>query len=279
VRYSFKFWGQQASWPDIRQVWIDADRGGAWDAVWLNDHLHPPRAGPDQPIFDSFSLLAAGAAVTSRLRLGVMVAANTFRHPAVLAKMAVTIDHLSGGRFELGIGAGWLSSEHRSFGIALPPLAERFRRLDETFTIVDGLMTEPRFSFEGAQCTITGAELEPKPVQRPRVPFVVGGSGPRRTIPIAARWADQWNYPDYGEVDPVETFVDRLALLHRRCREIGRDPATIEASVQLRYPGDPARIIETIDAYRAAGADHAVVSFMPPADTSLPALVGDALPR
>lgn len=276
-RFSFKFWGQQTSWQDIQAVWRDADSGGFWNAAWLNDHLYPPRADRALPIFDAYALLAGCAAITSRLRFGVMVTANTFRHPAVLAKMAVTIDHMSDGRLELGIGAGWLESEHEAFGIPLPPLGERFDRLDETFAILDGLMTNETFSFNGGSQTITDAEFMPKPVQNPRIPFVVGGSGPKRTLPLAAKWADQWNYPDFGADDALDVFVQRGELLRSLCAEIGRDPGEIEVSAQIRYPGDISQAIDKITAYREAGATHLLVSFMPPTEARIPSEVADAL--
>ncbi|MGI9607980.1 MAG: LLM class flavin-dependent oxidoreductase [Acidimicrobiales bacterium] len=276
-RFSFKYWGQQTSWVDLEAVWRNADSGGFWDAAWLNDHLYPPRADRELPIFDAYALLAGCAAITNRLRFGVMVTANTFRHPAVLAKMAVTIDHMSNGRLELGVGAGWLESEHEAFGIPLPPLTERFDRLDETFTIIDGLLTNDTFSLDGPFHTIVGAEFMPKSIQKPRIPFVVGGAGPKRTLPLAAKWADQWNYPDFGASDALDVFSDRLALLRSLCAEIGRDPREIEISAQIRYPGDIAAAIDRITAYREAGATHMLVSFMPPTDLGLPAEVGDAL--
>jgi F420-dependent oxidoreductase-like protein len=274
-RHSFKFWAQDHDWREIRQVWIDADREGFWDVVWLNDHLYPPRGSEDRPIMDGWTLFGGLAALTSRIRFGTMVSANTFRHPVVLAKQAVTLDHMSGGRLELGIGAGWHEREHQAFGIGLPPMKERFELLDETFAILHGLMTEEVFDFQGRHRTISSAHFEPKPVQSPRPPFVVGGAGPRRTIPLAARWADQWNYPDYtGDMDG---FVAALSRFHEACGEIGRDPADIEVSAQFRYPGDPGEASDRVAAYRESGAQHVLISFMPPTGTDLPSRLAEAL--
>ncbi|MDH3499910.1 MAG: TIGR03560 family F420-dependent LLM class oxidoreductase [Acidimicrobiia bacterium] len=275
MRYSFKVWGQQIDWPELREVWVAADRQGFWDAVWLNDHLYPPRGAPELPILDSFALLAGCAAATTRLRMGVMVAANTFRHPAILAKIAVTIDRMSGGRLELGVGTGWLESEHQAFDISLPDLTERFDRLEETFIILDGLMTAPRFTYSGRYYDIRDAAFEPKPAQQPRVPFVIGGAGMRRTLPLAARWADQWNFPDFG--DGVAAFVPRVERLRELCAEAGRDHAAVEISAQFRYPGDLDAATELAHAYRQAGAEHVLVSFVPPADLTLPARLGEVL--
>jgi F420-dependent oxidoreductase-like protein len=264
MRHSFKVWAQEAEWSQLRTAWIDADRGGFWDAVWLNDHLYPPKADPGLPMMEAWTLLGGLAAITERIRFGTMVTANTFRHPALLAKQAATLDRMSGGRLEIGIGTGWHEGEHRAYGIELPSVSERFDRLEETFAILHGLLTEDRFTFEGAYHTITDARFEPKPLQRPRPPFVIGGSGPRRTIPLAARWADHWNFPDFtGDSD---LFVRSLARLDEACDEIGRDRAEIEVSVQFRYPGSLEETIEIVDRYEqlarareflTAGRSHA----------------------
>ena len=275
MRYSFKAWSQAIEWPDLRETWERADRQGIWDAVWLNDHLYPPKSSSDQPIMEAWSLLAALATVTTRIRFGAMVSANTFRHPAVLAKAATTIDNISGGRLEIGIGAGWHEDEHNAYGIPLPALAERFQRLDETFAIIHGLMTEEVFDFAGEYNTIREARFEPKPVQKPRPPFVLGGAGMRRTIPLAARWADQWNYPDYV-YDPAD-FGVKLNRLHEACAEIGRDVGEIEVSVQFRSDGDVAEALDRADAYEEVGAHHLLVSFVPPLDPADPEKVAEAL--
>ncbi len=248
---------------------------GFWDAVWLNDHLYPPRGEETRPIMDCWTLFGGLAAVTTRIRFGTMLTANTFRHPALLAKQAVTLDHMSQGRLELGVGAGWHEREHEAFGIELRPIRERFDMLEETFQILHGLMTEEVFDFEGRYRTITSARFEPKPVQRPRPPFVVGGAGPRRTIPLAARWADQWNYPDF--TSEPDLFVASLRRLDEACEEIGRDRSEIEVSVQFRYPGDPAETADLVATYRELGADHVLVSFMPPTSTDLPPRIAEAL--
>lgn len=275
MRYSFKAWSQDTDWPSLLDVWERADRQEIWDIVWLNDHLYPPKSEPERPIMEAWSLLAAAAAVTNRIRFGTMVTANTFRHPAVLAKAAATIDQISNGRLEIGIGTGWHEEEHAAYGIPLPPLAERFQRLEETFTIVHGLMTEEVFDFEGRHHRIVDARFEPKPVQEPRPPFVVGGAGMNKTIPLAARWADQWNYPDFV-YDP-DDFAVKLERLRSFCAEVGRDADEIEVSVQFRSDGDVAEALDRADAYEEVGADHLLVSFVPPLDPSDPEKVAKAL--
>lgn len=275
MRYSFKVWSQQSDWPTLRDVWVEADRSGFWEAVWLNDHLHPPKASADLPFLEAWSLLAGLAAVTERIRFGTMVTANTFRHPAILAKQAATLDNMSNGRLEIGLGAGWHQGEHRAFGIDLPPLTERFDRLEETLAILHGLFTEEVFSFEGRYRRIKAARFEPKPVQKPRPPFVIGGAGPKRTIPLAARWADHWNYPDFdGDPERLRRSFDTF---HAALEELGRPRGEVEVSIQFRYPGDLGRMLEQISAYRKFGADHLLVSFSPGTPSSVVPMVAEVL--
>ena len=275
MRYSFKLWAQEADWPTLRDAWTEADRSGFWDAVWLNDHLYPPKSDRRLPIMEAWSLLGGLAAVTTRIRFGTMVSANTFRHPALLAKQAATIDQMSGGRLEIGVGTGWHQDEHESYGIDLAPIGERFDRLEETFAILHGLFTEDDFTFDGRHHRLDRAVLEPKPAQRPRPPFIVGGTGPKRTIPLAARWADQWNFPDY-EDDP-DLFTRSLERLDECCEAIGRDRSQIEVSVQFRYSGDRAATLGQVAEYKERGAQHILVSFTPPADPRLPPALAEIL--
>jgi len=274
-RHSFKFWAQDTSWEVLREVWVEADRDGFWDVAWLNDHLYPPKADETHPLLEPWTLFGGLAALTERIRFGTMVSANTFRHPVLLAKQAITLDHMSEGRLEIGVGTGWHAREHEAFGIDLPPIPQRFELLEETFAIVHGLMTEEVFSFEGRHRIITRARFEPKPIQRPRPPFVIGGTGPRRTIPLAARWADQWNFPDFNS--DLDLFSSSLRRLDEACAEVGRNRDEIEVSVQFRYPGDPVATADRVATYRESGADHVLVTFVPPADPRDPGVVAAAL--
>lgn len=275
MRYSFKMWSQEAEWSQLRDAWVEADRGDFWDMVWLNDHLYPPKSDSALPIMDAWTLFGGLTAVTERLRFGTMVSANTFRHPVILAKQAVTLDHMSDGRLEIGVGTGWHEGEHEAFGIDLPPVKERFELLEETFEILHGLMTNEVYSFSGKHRQINEAHFEPKPVQKPRPPFVIGGIGPKRTIPLAAKWADQWNFPDYTR--DLDLFRDRLAKLDAACEAIGRDRSEIEVSVQFRFSGDLAETVDRVAGYTENGADHILVTLTPPADASLPPRIAEAL--
>jgi F420-dependent oxidoreductase-like protein len=209
-------------------------------------------------------MLAALASITRRLRLGVMVTGNPYRHPAVLANMAASLDVISGGRLELGIGAGWNEEESAAYGIDLPPLRERFDRLEEACAVLDLLLTRDTASFSGVHYTLIDARCEPKPVQRPRPPLVIGGGGEKRTLRIAARWADQWNAP--GATPDV--LAHKIAVLHGHCAAVGRDPAAIEISVQVRSDGEPAAVADEAAALVEAGAQHVIVGFRAPFDAS-----------
>ncbi|MDH4115892.1 MAG: TIGR03560 family F420-dependent LLM class oxidoreductase [Acidimicrobiia bacterium] len=275
MRHSFKVWAQETDWPTLRDCWVTADRQGFWDVVWLNDHLYPPKAPPELAIMEPWELFGGLAALTDRIRFGTMVSSNTFRHPSVLAKQAATLDQMSSGRLEIGLGAGWKQTEHDAFGIPLPPLTERFDRLEETLQILDGLFTSEVFSFDGRYTSIREARFEPKPVQRPRPPFVIGGAGPKRTIPIAARHADQWNYPDFDQ--DFAKLESALATFEAALMAIGRPRSDIELSVQFRYPDDLGRMLDLVATYEGYGADHILVSFSPGTDTAVVPVVAEAL--
>jgi alkanesulfonate monooxygenase SsuD/methylene tetrahydromethanopterin reductase-like flavin-dependent oxidoreductase (luciferase family) len=268
-------WPRDISWQDLRDIWMAADTAGAFRGAWLFDHFYPPRPGQRAALFESWTLLSSLAAVTERLRLGVMVSSNTFRHPSLLAKMALTVDQVSGGRLDVGLGAGWHEEEHEAFGIDLPPAAERWERLAETCAILDGLMTHEVFSFEGKHHRLRAAEAGLKPVQQPRPPIVIGGVGRNRTLPLVARWADHWNY--YERPLSPEGFRAAHARLLELCDERGRHPGDIEVSVQMLYPGDPGQARDAAGLYLSAGADHILMSFPTPVDPGSVQACGEAL--
>jgi alkanesulfonate monooxygenase SsuD/methylene tetrahydromethanopterin reductase-like flavin-dependent oxidoreductase (luciferase family) len=203
-----------------------------FDHAWLVDHLVDTDGPPSHPIHEAWTLLAFLAARTSRIRLGVLVTSNTFRHPAVLLKSAVTVDHISGGRLNLGLGTGWHVDEHRRYGIPLPEPAERVDRFAEAVELISLLMSQERTTFDGTHYRLDDAPLEPRPVQH-RIPIVIAAHRPRM-LRLAARFADQWDtfaaIPDTA-TDGVDTdLADQIAALDAACRAIGRDPATIRRS-------------------------------------------------
>ena len=204
-------------------------------------------------------MLAAMAEATSRIRIGCQVSGMIYRHPALLANMAATVDIISGGRLELGVGAGWNQVECDAYGIELPPLRERFDLFDEGVEAIVALLSQDTATFSGKYVRLTDAHCEPKPVQRPHPPLVIGGRGKTRTLRTTARWAQQWNAITSGPAD----WLDLKETLLGHCAAIGRDPAEITCSANVRLDGDSAADLDgvaaAVAAYRDAGADLAVV--------------------
>ncbi len=223
----FSVWPSTAqSWEDFHDAAAHAARTG-WDGVWAADHFMAPTSSVDRPMLECFTALSALAASVPRLRIGSLVAGNTYRHPAVLANMVATLDHVSGGRVVLGLGAGWQENEHAAYGIEFYDVPGRLARLDEACAVVRHLFDDKRSDFEGRFYTLADAPLEPKPVQ-PHLPLLIGGGGERVTLRIAARWADEWN--TWGHPD---VLAAKGAVLERHCESIGRDPAEIARSAQV----------------------------------------------
>jgi F420-dependent oxidoreductase-like protein len=233
-----------ATWQQLTEVWKFADEIG-YSTAWIPDHFYAGWGPPEGGCFEAWSVVAAMAAQTKRIRIGPMVLGNTYRHPAVVANMAATTDIISGGRLNLGIGAGWMQAEHAGYGIALPSPRQRLERLDEALTVLKKLFTEPRASFHGKYYQLNDALCEPKPVQKPYPPLLIGGGGEKLTLPIVAKHADEWN----GEVGPAG-MKRKIDILHEHCRAIGRDPAEIEVSVLLRSEAEAA---ETYDSMIKSG--------------------------
>jgi F420-dependent oxidoreductase-like protein len=269
LRLSFLTRPQNTGWGALVDFWREGDRVERFDAGWTYDHFYPMAGGRTvgdvaggEPVYEGWTMLAAMSQVVARLRFGVLVTANTFRHPAVLANMAATLDVISGGRLEIGLGAGWAEQEHVAYDIDLPPPKERFDRLEETCEILHLLLTREVTDFDGPFHRLRAARCDPKPIQRPRPPIVVGGVGEKRTLRIAARWADQWNLPG-GDPDLLRR---KIAVLHRHCADVGRDPADIEVSVKVRADTNPGALADLIAGHHAAGAGHVIVQFDAPFD-------------
>jgi alkanesulfonate monooxygenase SsuD/methylene tetrahydromethanopterin reductase-like flavin-dependent oxidoreductase (luciferase family) len=202
------------------------------------------------------TLLAAMAEVTSRVRIGLMVAGNTYRHPAVLAKMATTIDHLSGGRLEFGLGASGVEIEHTMLGIPFATPGERVRRLGEALTVCRMLWTEECASFDGRYYTLTDALSNPKPRQRPHPPIWVGGAGEKLTLRVVAEHADVWNV-----VGSIEEVVHKSAVLDQHCADIGRDPRTLRRSIHPRFdPANPSAYVDLLHSYMEVGFTDNIVN-------------------
>jgi F420-dependent oxidoreductase-like protein len=214
---------QTWTWPELRDRWQWLESLG-FDSLWLPDHFFPT-AGRDKPMFEAWTLLSGLALVTERVRIGILVSSNTFRHPALLAKQAVTVDHMSGGRLELGIGAGWFVEEHEVFGLEFPETRELVDRYAEAIQLIDRYLTHDQSSFEGEHYRLDGAYNRPAPVQQPRPPLVMGAHGPRM-LKLVAQYADTWN--SFAPPDELKRRNDQLTAY---CEDIGRDPASIKRSM------------------------------------------------
>jgi F420-dependent oxidoreductase-like protein len=280
---------QNTSMTDLRSLWQRIERlGFGWISVW--DHFYSATLGDDPECLEAVATHAALACDTTRVRCGSLVYSVGYRHPAVLANAICTIDHLSGGRADFGIGAGWSQIEYDAYGIPFPPVKVRMDQLEEAIQCVRGLLREDRVDFKGEWFQLHDAQCVPKPVQA-ELPIWVGGGGERRTLRITAQWADGWNIPF---VSP-ETFAHKLGVLRRHCDAVGRDPGEIRTAVNVGLAwsedslrqqfggladyvrpgvltGSDAEVIDRIGAYVDAGAGQVNLALRAPFD-------GEALDR
>jgi alkanesulfonate monooxygenase SsuD/methylene tetrahydromethanopterin reductase-like flavin-dependent oxidoreductase (luciferase family) len=261
VRFGLKVSCEDISATAMRRCWQIADEAG-FDHLWTFDHLAGVKGerGLSHWIFDGWALLAAMSYATERVRIGCLVTGNTYRHPAVLAKMAATVDHLSGGRLEFGIGAAHAPIEHEMYGVA--GLDHRIGRLSESLRVIQSLWTQERSTFEGRYYTLRDAVANPKPVQHPRPPIWVGGRGDS-TLRLAARHADVWNVTVRGEATGAgdARIAGRLGRrLLELCDAEGRSPATLRWSGQVFWDGlDPGRLAADVAAYIKEGFTEIVI--------------------
>jgi len=274
MRFGIKTSPQDTTWADMLAFWQAADAVELFESAWNFDHFYPIFSDPNGPCLEGWVTLAALAQATSRIRIGCLVTGAVYRHPAILANMAATLDIVSGGRLELGIGAGWNEEELSAYGIELGSLTERLDRLDEYLEIVDSLLRNEWTDFTGENYALSRARCEPKPVQTPRPPITIGGAGRRRTLRAAARWADHWNHPGGSP----ETIADAKAVLHQHCADLGRDPSEILVSTHVRYDHDagPSAVVETCTALDGI-VDLAIVYVPPPHSPAVIAPLADAL--
>jgi F420-dependent oxidoreductase-like protein len=251
----------------LERFWKDADDLG-FHGVFDYDHLYGMR-DPATPTFDGWTMLAAMAGATSRIRIGCIVTGVTLRHPAILAKMAASVDHVSKGRLVFGIGAGSHEGEHRGYGIPFPPPGTRIDMLDEACQIVRRLWAEDRVSHHGRFWNLSEAVSNPKPVQD-RVPILIGGVGERKTLRVVARHADEWNFRPLGDPGPAgpKEFARLSAVLDEHCAVVDRDPGAIRRGLQVMVrPEDreeTAATLRLLDEYEREGAEHAVLGFVAP---------------
>jgi len=254
IRFGLQTPQQHLSWQELLGLWQEVDALG-YDTAWVFDHFLPIFSDPTGSCLEGWTALAALAMATRRVRLGVMVTGNTYRQPAVLAKMATTVDIISGGRLIFGLGAGWFELEHREYGVRFHTTLERLRRLDEACAVIKLLWTQEKSDFNGKHFKLESASFNPKPLQKPHPPILIGASGEKVALGIVAQHAQMWN--SFGT---PEIFRTKIARLEEHCRRVGRDPTTIEKSVLIggTLALDEAR--RRIDAYAAAGVTHIVFS-------------------
>lgn len=262
-------------WNDVLDAALYAERTG-WHGVWVADHFMPNGDDRSGPMNECLALLAGLAVATSRVRIGSMVLGNTYRHPAVVAKQAATLDQMSDGRFVLGIGAGWQVNEHEAYGIELPPVRERLARFEEACQVFTGLLGQERTTFDGTHYRLGDAPLEPKPKE---LPILIGAAGEKVALGIVARYADEWNH--WGLPELAE---QKGRVFAEHCARIDRDPSTVrrsaQAMIEIIEPGDTegqarrdrleqagrpvvmgaaAEVLDTVARYPAAGIHEFLV--------------------
>lgn len=265
MKFAFATAPQVCTWQEMLDIWTAADAIPFWESGWTFDHFEPIFTGDRSgPCMEGWITLTALLQATKRLRGGVMVTGMVYRHPAVLANMAATLDHTSGGRLEFGVGAAWNEDECNAYGIELGTMTERFDRFAEGLEVIKLMLTQKQSSFNGKYFTLTDAYCEPKPIQQPMPPVLIGGGGMNRTLPLVAQYADHWNFPGNSE-DPLGDLKKSVARLKECCDEIGRDISTIRISTQLWVDRmSEAEAIERALAYEDAGVSLAIVSLPRP---------------
>ncbi len=286
---------QDVTYQDILAIWKEAEALG-FDSAWDFDHFAPIRGDINGPCLEGWTLLSALATQTTKLRIGTLVTGNTYRNPALLAKMVTTVDQISGGRVYLGIGAAWFEAEHAAYGFPFYTPKERADRLGEALEVITKLWTVDHPSFSGKYYLLSNAPFNPKPVQQPHPPIVIGGKGKKWIMPLVAKYADGWNVP-IG-VSPAG-IKSRMAIVHEECKRIGRTPCDPEVSAFLVLysmsdiplagavtklgarmiagkgvsrsvlAGSAQEITEQIRTYVDAGASHIIVHIEPPYDKEL----------
>ncbi|MGX7682004.1 LLM class F420-dependent oxidoreductase [Jatrophihabitans sp. DSM 45814] len=275
MRFAFKTANQNTTWTDILAVWKEADDIDLFESGWLFDHFYPIVGDSAGPCLEGWMALAGLAQATQRLRLGTLVTGIHYRHPAVLANMAATVDIISNGRLELGIGAGWNEEESGAYGLELGGPRERSDRFEEACQVLIGLLSQETTDFDGKYYQLTNARNEPKGPQQPHPPICIGGAGEKRTLLTAARYAQHWNF---GGGTP-EQFAHKRDVLYSHCSDIGRDPKeiTLSSHIRLDSAGDLGATIDEVAGLAEVGLDLAIVYLRPPLSPAVLAPLADAL--
>ena len=275
ARYGIKTPTHQTTWANMLEIWKEADQIDLFESAWNWDHLYPLHSDPHGTSLDGWVTLSALAMETRRIRIGSMVNGMHFRHPSITAKMAVTLDHVSGGRSYLGLGAGWFEEEAKAHGIELGTMKERFDRFDEGLEVIVSLFTNEETNFSGEFYELEGALSAPKATQQPHPPIVIGGTGRNRTLRAVARWAQMW---DAQMVEPEE-WLELREVLERHCQEVGREPGEIDYSAHVRYSkgDDVSRLADAAARRFEVGIDVVIFTMGSPNDVSMIAPLAEAL--
>ncbi len=275
MRFGMKTAPMHTTWADMLAVWKEADTIDLYETAWNFDHFEPIFSDRTGSCLEGWTMLAAMAMATSRIRIGCQVSGMPYRHPSVLANMAATVDVISGGRLIVGLGAGWNSDEATALGIPLSPWKERFDQFDEGCEVIIRLLRDEVANFDGTWFQLREARCEPKPVQRPYPPIAIGGTGPKRTLRAVACYAQHWNALS-GTTGDWQASRD---ILLQHCADIGRDPGEIEMSINLRYDpiAGPTALADQAAQWSEAGADTAIVILPAPHTPAPLAAIADAL--
>ncbi|MGI8663480.1 MAG: LLM class F420-dependent oxidoreductase [Acidimicrobiales bacterium] len=274
MRFAIKTSPQNTTWDEMLAVWKAADDIELFESAWTFDHFEPIFSDRAGPCLEGWLTLTALAQATTRLRVGVLVTGVPYRHPAVLANMAATLDQISHGRLELGLGAGWNTDEAEAYGIDLLAIKDRMDRFDEACDVIISLLTQAQTTYDGAHYKLLDAYCEPKGIQQPHPPICIGGSGERRTLRTVARVAQHWNYVG----GPVEEYVRLKGVIAEHCATFGRDPAEIMTSAHLRLDNaKPEAVADEAAAFAEAGLDLGIVYLPPPQHPAVLETVAEAL--
>jgi F420-dependent oxidoreductase-like protein len=305
IRFGIQTGQQLIAWPDMLALWRKADAWG-YDSLWNFDHFYPIFVDPDGPCLEAWTTLSALAQATTRARIGTLVNGNTYRNPCLTAKMAATLDHISGGRLNLGIGAGWFELEHHAMGFDFKDVPKRLAALDEACRIIKSMFTEPRTTLHGRHYSVTDVHSMPKPVQRPHPPILIGGTGERVLLKLVAKHADMYNAS--AGADRMRHLIE---VIGRHGDAVKRDTAAIEHTVMipLAYKADPERqqfmcnlvagmrgtspdearkgimigdqaeCLDTIERYRRVGVTHFIfMLFQPIREEEIQAFAEEVIP-
>ena len=274
-RYAIKTPPQNANWEDMLAIWREADDIELFESAWNFDHFYPIHGDPNGPCMEAWVTLSALAQATSRIRIGSMVNGMHFRHPAITANMAASLDIISGGRLYLGLGAGWQEQEASSYGLDLGTMTERMDRFDEGVEVIVRLLAQETTDFEGEHYRLSQARCEPKPIQRPQLPIAIGGGGEKRTLKTVARWAQWWD----GLMADPEEWKHKHEVLTDHCEAIDRDPTEITCSVHVGYArgDDPEALADAAAERFQVGVDVVVFSMRSPYDVSMIEPLANAL--